>query len=204
MINPFKSCIAHGLAALLLLGATGAALAGPVYRVAVDTGSWSGSGYLNLTLTGLEKTDPLTASLSNFKGSFGGASFTRGQVSGDVGSVLTLVQGPSFNELLQAIDFGGMFYFDLRFELAPGVADGANFGVALVNASQTAYAAGTLGDIATIALMQGSSDALWADPSFASIAEVPEPGSAALVALGLMLVGSGSLRARSTSGPVKL
>jgi hypothetical protein len=204
MRNPIKACFVRALAALLFLGASGAALAGPVYRVAVDTSAWSGSGYLNLTLSGLEKTDVLTATVSNFKGRFGSERFTQGQVSGDVGSVLTLAQGPSYNELLQAIDFGGMFSFDVRFELPPGVADGANFGVALVNASQTAYADGTFGDIATIALMPGSSDALWADPSHASIGEVPEPGSAALAALGLLMVGSGRLRARSTAGPATL
>lgn len=200
MFNAFNAAIhvffTRALVGLLLVTATGAALAGPIYRVSIDTGSWSGSGYLNLTLTGLSNATPVTATVSNFKGSFGTESFTQGQVSGDVGSVLSLVQGPSFNEVLQSIDFGGIFTFDVRFEISPDLLDGSNFGVALVNASQTAYAAGTSGDIAAIALMPGAADGLWAAQGLASITEVPEPGSAAIVALGLLLAGCCRARAR--------
>jgi hypothetical protein len=196
-INAF---FARMLVALLLVAGTSAALAGPIYRVSVDTSTWSGSGYLDLTLTGLGNTVPVTATVSNFKGSFGSTSSTQGQVSGDVASVVSLAQGPSFNELLQEIDLGGMFSFDLSFESPLGLLDGSTFGVALVNASQTAYAAGTDGDIATIALMPGAPEAVWADQRFASIAEVPEPGSAAIVVLGLLLVGWSRARARSGSG----
>jgi hypothetical protein len=196
-INAF---FARMLVALLLVSGSGAALAGPIYRVSVDTSTWSGSGYLDLTLTGLDNALPVTATVSNFKGSFGGTSSTQGQVSGDVASVLSLAQGPSFNELLQEIDFGGIFSFDVSFEIPQGALDGSNFGVALVNASQSAYAAGTDGDIAAIALMPGARDAIWADQRFASIAEVPEPGSAAIVVLGLLLVGWSRARARPGSG----
>lgn len=200
MFNAFNAAIhvffARALVGLLLVTATGAALAGPIYRVSIDTGNWSGSGYLNLTLTGLSNATPVTATVSNFKGSFGTESFTQGQVSGDVGSALSLVQGPSFNELLQSIDFGGIFSFDVRFEISPDLLDGSNFGVALVNASQTAYAAGTSGDIAAIALMPGAADGLWAAQGLASVTEVPEPGSAAIVALGLLLAGCCRARAR--------
>lgn len=205
MLNAFNSSIqaflARAVVAVLLVTATGAAFAGPIYRVSVDTGNWSGNGYLNLTLTGLASAVPVTATVSNFKGSFGSESFTQGQVSGDVGSVLSLVQGPSFNELLQGIDFGGVFSFDVRFEMPPGVLDGSNFGVALVNASLTAYAEGTSGDIAAISLMQGAADALWAAPGLASISEVPEPGSAGIVALGLLLVGCRRAAARPGRAP---
>ncbi|MET0982990.1 MAG: NF038129 family PEP-CTERM protein [Telluria sp.] len=190
MLRSFNAFFARALVAVLLVTGTGAALAGPIYRVSVDTSSWSGGGYLDLTLAGLANTVPVTATVSNFKGNFGSASYTQGQVSGDAASVVSLVQGPSFNELLQSIGFGGLFSFDVRFEMPAGAFDGSNFGVALVNASRTAYAAGTAGDIAAIALMPGAANALWADGRFASIVEVPEPGSAAIVMLGLLMLGA--------------
>jgi len=189
MFASIKSCFTRALLALLFFGASGATLAGPVYRVSVDTGNWSGSGYLNLTLSGLEKAAPVTATVSNFTGSFGAATYTQGQVAGDIGSGFTLAQGPSFNELLQALDFGGLFTFEVRLKAPPGMLDGAWFGVALVNAGIDAYADGLVGDIAGVNLMPGAPDAPWADARFVEIAEVPEPGSAALVALGLMLAG---------------
>lgn len=189
MLRSIHSFFARALVAALLLGATGATLAGPVYRVAVDTSSWSGSGYLSLTLSGLSNEVPVTATVTNFVGNFGTESFTQGQVTGDAASVVSLVQGPSFNELLQSIGLGGMLWFDVRFEIPQGVLNGSNFGVALVNASLTAYAAGTDGDIAAIALMPGADAMIWADQRFVSIAEVPEPGSAAIVMLGLLLLG---------------
>lgn len=190
------SFFARLVVALLFFTATGAALAGPIYRVAVDTSSWSGSGYLNLTLTGLSNAPPVIATVSNLQGSFGGAGLTQGLVSGDVGSSVRLVQGPSFNELLQQVDFGGLFTFDVRFELAQGLLDGSHFGVALVNADLTAYATGLDGEIASIALMPGAAAVAWADSRFAAIAEVPEPGSVALVLLGLALAGWSGRSAR--------
>lgn len=189
MLKSLHFIFVRALVALLLTCGAGAALAGPIYRVSLDTGAWSGSGYLSLTLSGLSKEVPVSASLSNFAGSYGAASFTQGQVAGDVASTVSLVQGPSFNELLQQIDFGGLFSFDVSFTLAPGVLDGAVFGVALVDAGQSGYVAGTAGDIANIFLMPGQADALLTDARFVDISEVPEPGGGLLVALGLLLAG---------------
>lgn len=200
MLDSINAFFARALLALLLVTGSGAAFAGPVYRVSVDTSSFTGRGYLNLTLTGLSNAVPVTANVWNFEGSFGAATFSQGQVSGNVGSMVSLVQGPSFNELLQEIDFGGLFSFDVSFDMPQDVLNGSNFGVALVNESLTAYAPGTGGDIAVIALTPGTAAATWADLSFVTIAEVPEPGSAAIVMLGLMLVGGSRLRGRPGSG----
>lgn len=202
MFTSFNAFFARALVAVLLLAGTGTgtALAGPIYRVTVDTSAWSGDGYLDLTLAGVANTVPVIATLSNFTGSFGSASYTLGQVTGNVASMVRLAQGPSFNELLQGIGFGGTFSFDVGFEMPAGALDGSTFGVALVNAGLSAYAAGTNGDIATIALMPGAANVAWADQRFASIAEVPEPGSAAIFALGLLLVGCGSAGARRRPG----
>ena len=190
-INAF---CARALVTFLLVFGTGTALAGPIYRIEVDTSSWSGSGFLGLTLTGLTGAATVTATVSNFMGSFSNEIHTQGQVSGDVASAVRLAQGPSFNELLQGIDFGGLFAFDVRFDVPPDALDGSNFGLALVNADRTAYMAGTDGDIATIALMPGMPDAFAADARFVAITEVPEPGTAAIVMLGLLLIGGSRAR----------
>lgn len=189
MLTSFHAFFARVLLAVLLSGGAGVASAGPLYHVSLDTDAWSGSGFLSFTLTGLDKAPPVTATLSNFSGSFGNASFTLGQVSGDLGAGVTLTQGPSFNELLQAIDFGGAFSFDVMFDVPAGLLDGSHFGVALVNAAQTAYADGTEGDIVSIGLMPGAADLLMADARYATVSAVPEPGSVAMVGLALLLAG---------------
>ncbi len=194
---------ARALAALVLVAATGAACAAPLYHVSVDTGTWSGSGYLNLTLTGLANAVPVTATVSNFQGSFGSSSLTQGQVTGDVAAGFRFVQGPTFNELLQQIDFGGVFSFDVSFAVPQGVLNGSNFGVALVNASLTDYLAGSGGDIGAIALMPQGPDAVFADQRFVSIVEVPEPGSAVLVALGLLVAGWSRARPQAAAPRAK-
>lgn len=139
---------------------------------------------------------PATATLTHFIGDFGAGSFSQGIVSGDVGSTVTFGNAETFNELLQPVNYGGLFSFDVRFTEAGTGNIGSDFGVALTNAALDDYAPGTGGNLVVIGLMPGKPDTLYANGRFATVAEVPEPGSAALLAFGLLLV---PMRRRSRS-----
>lgn len=188
MIRKLKAVSARGLLALSLLGCAGGAVAGPLYHVSLDTTNLSGSGYLDLTFSNLGDAAPATATLTNFTGHFDVGSLSQGIVSGDVGSTVTLGNTETFNELLQAVDYGGLFSFDVRFDEAESGNVGTDFGVALTNATLDDYAPGTGGNLVVIGLMPGMPDAVSANDRFTTVAAIPEPASAALLAFGLLLL----------------
>lgn len=187
-----KALFTRALLALALATGAGAALAGPTYHVAVDTSALAGTaGFLDLNFLGLGDAAPATATLSHFSGAFGGSLLPSGNVSGDLGSTIVFGNGGSWNDLLVAAAFGGLFGFDVSFDVADGSV-GTNFGVALINEALDAYV-GVEGDIADIALMPGAPDVVSPANAFASVsvlaADVPEPADWLLVATGLVLLG---------------
>lgn len=188
MFNHLKTLAGRLLAAIALASACGAAGANPVYHVVIDTHALSGNGYLDLNLVALAGASPVTATLDHFAGSYGAATFTQGQASGDTASGIVLGNGQTFNDFLQAVGFGGWLSFDVSFDTADLGNIGTHFGVALVNATLDAYAGGTGGDIASIDLLAGTPDVLSADAAFARVNVVPEPASMALLVVGLLLL----------------
>jgi hypothetical protein len=196
MIMKLKAVCAHGLLAFSLFGAVGAASAAPIYHVSLDTHTLSGTGYLDLTFSTLGNAAAATTTLSNFAGDFRAGSMGQGIVSGDVGSMVTFGNTETFNELLQAVNYGGLFSFDVNFAVAATGDIGTDFGVALTNAALDDYAPGTGGNLVVIGLMPGSPDTVSAVDRFATVtttasntvAAVPEPATAALLAFGLLLL----------------
>lgn len=187
-----KALFSRALLALALAGGCGAAYAGPTYHVSVNTSTLTGSGYLDLTFNALGNAAAATATLSNFLGSFGTEVIHTGDASGDAFSTMVLGNGQGFNDLLQAVTFGGLFSFDVSFDLAPGDI-GSGFGIALVNAAIDAYL-GVDGNIVTFDLMPGAADTVSVVETFAAVSTgstggtVPEPGTVALAAIGLLLL----------------
>lgn len=191
-----KNLFTHALLALMLVTGAGAASAGPVYHVTIDTTSLSGSGVLDFLFSGDATTaGPATATLSNFSGDLASGSLY-GDASGSAGTSVVFDNVNGEAGLLQFVNLGGLFGFDLRFDLAPA-GDATTFGIALYDAAFNGYL-GINGNLAQFELVPGSVIGVSADNALTSIAiasEVPEPATLASLALGLALMGS-TLRAR--------
>ena len=187
MIRHLSSLLIRSLLALALSAGANAALAGPLYRNTVDTTSLTGTGYLDLTFAALAGAAPATATLSRFDGAFDGGALMTGAVDGNVSAAVVFRNDRTFNELLQAVTFGGLLRFDADFAVAPGGSVGTGFGIALVNAALDAYVPGTAGNVASIDLMPGGFATAWADAAFATVTPVPEPGSLPVFAAGCVL-----------------
>jgi hypothetical protein len=198
MIRHLKSFYTRALLALFLAGGANAAFAGAMYHVTVDTTSLTGTGYLDLTFAALAGAAPATATLTHFTGAFGSTALPAGDVGGDIGSAITFGNGQSFNELLQAVSFGGLLSFDAAFDVAPGGTIGTGFGIALVNAALDNYVPGTSGNVATIDLMPGAPATVWADAAFVTTTPVPEPAGLPVFATGCVLAAL-ALRRRTRS-----
>jgi hypothetical protein len=133
-----KNLFTRALLALMLVSGAGVASAGPMYHVTIDTAGLSGSGVFDFLFSGDAVTaGAATATLSNFSGDFGTGE-AHGDASGSVASTLVCGNSGGYAELLQVANLGGVFGFDLRFELAPA-GDNTAFGIALYNDALDAY-----------------------------------------------------------------
>lgn len=184
------------LLALSIAAGAPAALAGPLYRVSLDTSALAGTvGYLDLGLNGPLDAAPTVARLGNFSGAFLEGGMTSGDVGGDVVNGVVLRNGPEWNFFDQLVTFGGLFSFDVEFDLGEG-ANGSLFSVAFVDDALHYLGAG--GNVLEMNLVAGQSVELQlVDAAFVSVAEVPEPAAWLLVASGLLLLAAtGRLRQR--------
>ncbi|MDY0976354.1 NF038129 family PEP-CTERM protein [Massilia sp. CFBP9012] len=188
-MSNFSSLLFRVLLALSIAIGAPAALAGPIYRVSLDTSALAGTvGYLDLGLNGPVDAAPVVASLGNFSGAFldGGVLPPSGNASGDVVNGVVLRNGPDFNFFEQLVTFGGLFSFDVAFEVGEGI-NGSLFSVAFIDEAFNYL--GAAGNVIEMNLVAGQSVELQlVDGAFASVAEVPEPGAWLLLASGLFLL----------------
>jgi hypothetical protein len=174
------------LALALTLGA-GAAFAGPTYHVAIDTKALTAtSGFFDLEFNSPGTAELATATLFNFAGNFRGLPQADGGASGDLGNSVVIDNSSSFNAFLQPATFGGLFSFDVRFDVAAS-GDGSTFGVALFDEG-FAYL-GADGYVVQINLVPGEADVVAAVGGVATVSAVPEPADWLLMATGLALLG---------------
>lgn len=190
-MHTMTSLFLRALLAFSIAVGAPAALAGPLYRVSLDTSAFAGStGFLSLGFNGGGDIGQAIARASNFSGNFLGAPAYTGDVSGDVagGVILGTSEGQNFFD--QAVNFGGLFSFDVSLDSGNDVF-GSLFSVALFNAAFDAYM-GADADLLTIDLVPGEAAAINVfAPTLAQVAEVaevPEPGEWLLLATGLFLI----------------
>lgn len=188
-MSNFTSLLFRALLALSIAIGAPAALAGPMYRVSLDTSALAGTvGYLDLGLNGPLEATPTVARLSNFSGAFldGGLLAPSGDASGDVVNGIVLRNGPDYNFFDQLVTFGGLFSFDVSFEFGDG-GNGTLFSVAFVDEALNYL--GAVGNVIELNLVAGQPGELQlVDGEFASVAQVPEPGAWLLLASGLFLL----------------
>jgi len=192
MLN-LKKFLSRSLLAVAL-GACGSVFAAPVYHVTVDTSTLGNSNaVLDLELGALAgSAAPVTATLDHFMGAYGASEFS-GSASGSIGSSVRLVNDAGYSGLLQSIMLGGLFSFDLSFDVGSGGLDGSSFTAMLYNADLTA----TLGmdtPLVQIDLMPGQADVVSPGNAFASATAVPEPSTLLSMVTGLGLLGFGLRR----------
>lgn len=192
MLN-LKKSLSRSLLALAL-GACGSVFAAPVYHVTIDTSTLGNSNaVLDLELGALTgSAAPVTATLSHFMGTYGASDFS-GSASGSIGSSMRLVNDAGYSGLLQSVMLGGLFSFDLSFDVGTGGLDGSSFTAMLYNADFSA----TLGmdtPLVQIDLMPGQADVVSPANAFASVTDVPEPSALLSMVTGLGLLGFGLRR----------
>lgn len=185
----FTNLLLRVLLALSIAIGAPAALAGPMYRVSLDTSALAGTtGYLDLGLNGPLDAAPTVARVSNFSGAFldGGILAPSGDVSGDIVNGVVLRNSADFNYFDQLVTFGGLFSFDVSFDLGGGD-HGTLFSVGFIDDAYNFL--GAIGNVIELNLVTGQPAQLQlVEVQFASVAEVPEPGAWLLLASGLFLL----------------
>jgi hypothetical protein len=196
MYDQLKTLFTRALLAFALSGGAGAALAGPTYHVALDTTAFAGStGYLGLTMLGLPTSSLSTATVSPITGAFAGVVNLTGDANGSFGGGAVIGNTEDWNEFAALVNFGGLFSFDVRFDVGGGP-DGTTFGVALYD--NNGYF-GANGNLIEVELGAGAVGAISVASPIAVIGEVaavPEPADWMLLATGLALM-TFTLRRRS-------
>lgn len=184
----FTSFFVRLLLALSLCGAMGQAAAGPIYRVDIDTASLgTGSAFLGLYFMGLEGAPAASATVEHLAGALDGAASLSGSVSGSGSGPFVFSSVGGGGDLVQAIELGGKFSFDVAFAMAPG-STGMTFGWALFDSVQYLGANGDLGNLFLQPDAPLGEQVSWVIPStgLSKLTVIPEPSTAALVAIALL------------------
>ena len=185
-MSRFKHFLSWLALAAALTGTCGQAAATPLYHVDIDTASLgSGSAFLDLYFLGLDGAPAATAIVSNLTGAFDGPADLTGAVVGTGPFVFGNAGGGG--DLVQAIQLGGKFSFDVSFTMLPGDI-GTTFGWALFDATHYLGADGDLGNLFLQPFAPVGEQILVATPStgVSSVTMVPEPSTAALVLIAML------------------
>jgi hypothetical protein len=203
-IKKFIHTLCHAALALALMGGAGAATAASSYHVDIDTSSYTGTGYLDLSLLGFDASPSAVATLSNFSGSYGDAVDLSGAVTGSVASSVVIGNSASYNDLFQQVALGGVLSFDIVFSGAYASSTsewGSAFAIGLLDSTQMSYLGNTDGNLLVFSLTSangvdtaGVSATVLSD--IATVSAVPEASEWVMVAFGLLVIGLAAQRRR--------
>ena len=184
----FKHFLSWLALAAALTGTCGQAAATPLYHVDIDTASLgAGAAFLDLYFLGLDGAPAATAIVSNLTGALDGAASLTGTVAGSASGPYVFGNAGGGGELVQAIQLGGKFGFDVSFTIAPGDI-GTTFGWALFDATHYLGADGDLGNLFLQPFAPAGQQIFVAAPStrVSAVTKIPEPSTAALVFVALL------------------
>lgn len=120
-MSNLKDFLARLMLAFSLLCGAGAATAGPIYSVRIDTATLGGGpAYLGLYFIGLADAAQASATVSNLAGALAGPADVTGAITGTLPGPLEFSNAGGGSELVQAITLGGVFSFDVTFMMGAG------------------------------------------------------------------------------------
>lgn len=196
----FKHLLVHLALVASMLGAGGQAAATPIYHVDIDTSSLgSGPAFLGLYFLGLDGGPAAAATVTNLSGALDGAADLTGAVTGDASGAFMFSNANGGGDLVQAIQLGGVFSFDVSFLMNPGNS-GTTFGWALFD---TTHYLGVDGDLGHFFLQPDAAIGNQVVVDLAAghlsgVTAVMEPSSVALMLVGMLALaarrGRGSRR----------
>jgi hypothetical protein len=187
----FKHFLANLALAAATIAACGQAAATPLYyHVDINTASLgTGPAWLDLYFLGLAGAADATATVSHLTGALDGTADLLGSVTGSAPGpfVFSNAGGAGGGELIQAIQLGGQFSFEVSFALAAGDT-GTTFGWALFD---TTHYLGVDGDLGNFLLQPdaplGQQIFVAAPPaSLGGVTGIAEPSTAALMAVAVL------------------
>lgn len=198
--------IRHLICALATMGLMLNASADSQYHVVLDTTKLIGSGWLDLQFNpGQAGATSAFADLTHLssKYPFGDSPILTGLVTGDLSSKAVFSNQSAYNDLFQALNFGQVISFDLRFSGAflntPG-SFGTSFGLSLYGADQVSLLGNpdaASGSLLTFELMPanaigqfGTVKPVVFDNAMLSVSAVPEPAEWLLLLAGFAVLAA--------------
>jgi hypothetical protein len=185
----YKHLLANVALAVAMFGACGQAAATPIgYRVNIDTATLgTGPAFLDLYFAGLAGAPAATATVDHLTGALDGAADLFGTVTGSASGPFVFGNAGGGGELVQAIQLGGKFSFDVSFTMAPGNT-GTTFGWALFDSTHYLGVDGDLGNLFLQPDAAPDSQVLIAAPTtqLGGVTPIPEPSTAALMLAAML------------------
>jgi hypothetical protein len=185
----FKHFLAHVALAAAMIGACGQAAATPVsYHVDIDTATLgTGPAFLDLYFMGLDGGPAASAIVDHLTGALAGPAGLTGTVAGSGSGPFVFGNAGGGGDLVQAIQLGGKFGFDVSFTMAPGDI-GTTFGWALFDSTHYLGVDGDLGNLFLQPFAPDGQQILVAAPStrVSSVTKIAEPSTAALMLVAML------------------